>query len=145
MERIKIRYKAAYDSLERFKEDLDILIDKKDPFHIKYYRQIRNSSIQSFEFSIDTFWKLIKDVLDHKYGIVIEMPTPRGIFKQASLAKLITKNELNATNKMVADRNLTSHTYNEDLAEDIASHLPEYCYSMQKIMKRIDLKIKKKN
>lgn len=40
---------------------------------------------------------------------------------------------------MIAARNLTSHTYNEFLAQEIVSDLPEYYDLMQKIMKRISI------
>lgn len=132
MERIKIRYQAAQDALSRLKEDLDILKNKQDTFYLKYHRQFRNSAIQSFEFSIDTLWKFIKEFLDYKYNVTILAPTPRAIFREL-LIGLITKAEFEKISKIVADRNLTSHTYNESLAEEIVIHLPEYYDLMQKI------------
>jgi hypothetical protein len=35
---------------------------------------------------------------------------------------------------MVDDRNLTSHTYKEALAEKIASRIPAYCKIMEKLL-----------
>ncbi len=138
MEAIKARYLAASNALKRLKEDI-ILLASNDPEHKKYHCQFRNSAIQSFEFSIDTLWKLVKDYLEYKHGIIVQTPTPRSVFREALAVNLVSKEELEKINKMVADRNLTSHTYNEPLAQEISTHLPSYCQLMQKIIDRIQL------
>lgn len=138
MESIKNRFTAVNSSLARLKDDLDILASKND-IRTKYYRQFRNSAIQSFEFSADTLWKFMKEYLNYKYEITIESPTPRAIFRECSLVGLITSDEFQNISDVIADRNLTSHTYNEILAEEIAQRLLQYYNLMQEIIKRIEL------
>ena len=38
---------------------------------------------------------------------------------------------------MLDDRNLTSHTYVEELAESIASHIPAYSKNIEKVMQQL--------
>jgi nucleotidyltransferase substrate binding protein (TIGR01987 family) len=138
MESIEARYQAACNATKRLKEDLDLL-DTTNNLYKKYHRQFRNSAIQSFEFSMDTSWKLIKEYLAVKFAVTIAAPTPRAVFREAAIVHLITKEELQKINTLVADRNLTSHTYNEALAEEIAARLPEHYELMHSILNRIKL------
>lgn len=138
MESLKIRFNAAQNALARLKDDLDIL-HTKDELHKKYYRQFRNSAIQSFEFSIDTLWKFVKEYLDYKYAIAIPTPSPRAVFRESVLVGVTTKDEFNDMSNLIADRNLTSHTYNELLAEEIATRLSDHYDLMNTIIKRIEL------
>ena len=84
----------------------------------------RDAAIQRFEYSFEAVWKTGQIYLRNIEGLEIGSPkgTVRGFFqigyfdeKQAQLA-------LN----MVDDRNLTSHTYNEELADHIFEQLPIY-------------------
>ncbi|CAN5203967.1 HI0074 family nucleotidyltransferase substrate-binding subunit [soil metagenome] len=134
MERLTVRFEAAHKSVNRLGEDIELLETQK-----KFHRQFRNSAIQSFEFSMDTFWKFIKEYLEIKYIVTIPTPSPRSVFREATNLNVLTKSELQLLNKLVADRNLTSHTYNESLAEEIAQRLPEYYQIMQSILQRIRL------
>lgn len=138
METIKARYQSAQDALMRFKEDLDIL-HSKNPTATKYHRQFRNSAIQSFEFSLDTLWKFIKDFLAYKHTITIDAPTPRSIFRELIAIDLLTKEEFEQISRIIADRNITSHTYNEILAEEILYHLNIYYELMQAILNRLKI------
>ncbi len=88
---------------------------------------------------MDTSWKFIKEYLETKFTITIPTPTPRAVFREAALVNIITKQELQKISKLVADRNLTSHTYNEALAEEIAARLPEHYQLMQHILDRTSL------
>lgn len=139
MERLTVKYEAARNSIDRLKEDIDLLENQQNELYKKLHRQLRNSAIQSFEFSMDTFWKFIKEYLEIKYAIDIPIPTPRAVFREASNVSLLSKPELQRINNLVADRNLTSHTYNEALAQEIATRLPEYYELMHGILNRIKL------
>lgn len=139
MESVTERFEATRKALKKLHKNLKILEKKSDPIIKEYYEEFRNSAIQTFEFSIDTFWKLIKDYIDHKHGVVIPSPNARSIFREAINVKIIEKSELDILYDMVSDRNVTSHTYNEFLAEDIANRLPKYYQLMHAILERIKL------
>lgn len=61
MEWIDKRYQVAQQALATLKTALDKFHDM-DINHI-YYQEVRDSIIQRFEYSTDTFWKYIKDYL----------------------------------------------------------------------------------
>ena len=83
--------------------------------------------IQSFEFTHELAWNTLKDFLENRGIINIygSKDTTREAFKQG----LIENGEV--WMDMIKSRNLTSHTYNEDIARAIGSairdtYFPEF-------------------
>ena len=72
--------------------------------------------IQGFEFTHELGWNVLKDFLDNQgiNGLIGSRDASRSAFKNG----LITDGE--AWMDMIKARNLTSHTYNLDLAEGVA-------------------------
>jgi glucan phosphorylase len=54
-------------------------------------------------------------------------------------SKLITGDECEALLDSVSERNLTSHTYNEETAERIQQHIPFYYGTMKAIIDRLKI------
>lgn len=79
------------------------------------------ASIQCFEFVVELYWKLLKHMLAEKEIIA---NTPRDCFKESFAAGWIDNEEIWV--KMMKDRNLSSHTYNEALANEIVDRMPTY-------------------
>jgi len=79
------------------------------------------AAIQCFEFVIELYWKLLKHMLHFKGTIIA---TPRDAFRDAFAAGWIDNEQ--SWVRMLKDRNLSSHTYNEDLAQEILGHIPGY-------------------
>lgn len=75
---------------------------------------IRDSVIQRFEFCWELAWKTLKLRLDD-LGIVAM--NPRDVFKEALVAGLI--HDGNAWSEAQRMRNLSSHTYDEKLADQV--------------------------
>ena len=73
-----------------------------------------DATIQRFEFTYELAWKLMKAYLEY-LGILAN--SPRGVFREAFKIEIIS----DATKwiKMAGDRNLTTHTYNQQNAVDI--------------------------
>lgn len=92
---------------------------------IEEYKQInasnvvRDGVIQRFEFTYELAWKTIKEYL----GVIgiVDINAPRAAIKEAYVQKLII-NENNWI-LMLNDRNMTSHVYNEVMAEEIAERI----------------------
>lgn len=80
-----------------------------------------DSTIQRFEFTIELFWKLLKHILETK-GTRVQYP--KDVLQEAYKGELIN-DELEWL-KMLSDRNLTSHTYDEELAETIYLRIKTY-------------------
>jgi len=75
--------------------------------------------IQSFEFTHELGWKVLKDYLEDK-GII-------GLIGSKDAARAAFKNELiedgEAWMQMIEDRNRTSHTYDEVVARSVVDNI----------------------
>jgi len=133
MEVLKERYEWANDALSRLAESLvKIEREKSGPD----YEDFRDSLIQRFEFSLDTFWKFLKDYLHKDQFVRVEAPNPRRVFRACFDNKFISNDEFELLSKAVEDRNLTSHTYNKELAERIRNDIPLHYKVMRTILDR---------
>lgn len=81
----------------------------------------RDSAIKRFELTFELGWKSAKTYLGNK-GLVCR--SPRDCFAEAFRLGLVADDPLWL--KMIEDRNLSVHTYNEKLADDIYGRLPNY-------------------
>jgi nucleotidyltransferase substrate binding protein (TIGR01987 family) len=113
------------DALLRLSEAL--AVDPKHPLAL-------DGSIQRFEFSFELCWKSIQEILFKQEGI--EVKSPRHAFEQAYTLGWITDEALWTT--MLKDRNLTSHTYDQPLAESIYLHLPRYHAAMESLLSNLE-------
>lgn len=136
MERIAIRYNLFVKALASLKEVIEKFQEVEETDY--YYKELRDSLIQRFEYSVDALWKLLKDYIEKKYGLEI-IASPKAIFKTSSDVKLINDEEYQKCISMVDYRNLTSHAYNGILAEEIANHIPSFYNLMEVIFCRIVL------
>ena len=75
--------------------------------------------IQSFEFTHELSWKLLKDFLEYQglSGIIGSRDAVRNAYNQS----LISNAEV--WMEMIESRNLTSHTYNDETARDIVQKI----------------------
>lgn len=82
---------------------------------------IYDATIQRFEFTYEFAWKLLQAYLQH-IGIA-EVNSPRAAFKEAFAAGLIDDSD--AWIKMLQDRTLTTHTYDEEQAKVIYDRIKD--------------------
>ncbi|OJW68912.1 MAG: hypothetical protein BGO68_03975 [Candidatus Amoebophilus sp. 36-38] len=80
-----------------------------------------DATIQRFELTIDLFWKLLKHMLEFK-GVDVQYP--RDILKEAYKGYLIDQED--QWLGMLKDRNLTSNTYDKQLADVIFDRIKDY-------------------
>ncbi|PCJ25116.1 MAG: nucleotidyltransferase [Rickettsiales bacterium] len=102
-------------------------------------RFLIDASIQRFEYSIELFWKFLKKILQRE-GRPVQLP--REILKESFQAHLIDNEQIWID--MLIDRNQTSHTYNEDLADEIyqrikTTHLSEMLTSFESLVKKYEI------
>ena len=78
---------------------------------------VRDAVIQRFEFTFELVWKALQLYLEHRG---LECGSPRTTLKKSFAEGLIqTPEEADAWFQMLDDRNLTSHAYDEALAQRI--------------------------
>ncbi len=128
------RFKDFEKALSRFRE---AYTKAKEKVGTDDYFFFRDSSIQRFEFTVEIFWKFIKRLLKEKEGI--DCKTPKSCIRKFFSAGYLDENKTKLLLHMIDDRNLTSHTYKEEIAEDIFSRFEKYI----PILEEIILKMKK--
>ena len=82
---------------------------------------VRDACIQRFEFCFELAWKAIQAALRREGR---DCTSPRSCFREAFKQRWIESEE--GWTRLLADRNLTSHTYDEALAEAIYGRLPDH-------------------
>lgn len=97
---------------------------------------VRDATIQRFEYTTEAAWKALKHFLLEHEGI--ECNTPKGCAREAFKANLLNEEETELFLRMVNDRNLTSHTYIQEVAERIVKEVPDYACLLRKIVDRIE-------
>lgn len=83
-------------------------------------RRDKAGLIQAFEFTFELFWKVFQK-LAPDYGL--EASSPREALLAGARIHLIASDEVDAWSRMLRDRNLSSHTYNAPLADEIVERL----------------------
>lgn len=130
----------ASDKLQIIQNDLDRAIKSlKEALSVPEMENRLNidACIQRFEFTIELFWKFLKKILELDGKIVIQ---PKSILREAFASSLIENETLWIS--MLDDWNMTSHSYNEDLADEIYHNIRDNFTVIEntflKIIKKID-------
>jgi len=92
---------------------------------------VRDASIQRFEYTFEVTWKLIKEYMKDVEGIVCN--SPKSCFREAFRIGIINNEETVLALQMTDDRNMTTHTYHEEVADEIYANLTGYYSLMYKI------------
>lgn len=136
MERVKSKEISVKKALSRLESSL---ADAINPDYINISDKLRDSAIQRFEFSIDTFCKYLKIYIIDRLNLAIEaINSPRSILKATQQANLINNSQFKICIQMIEDRNRTSHTYNEEIAAEIFERLPLYLETMLEIVSSLN-------
>ena len=98
---------------------------------------VRDSSIQRFEFTFELFWKSLKAYAEESG---LEAFSPRDSIRIAFQLGVIQESP--EWFRMLEDRNLTSHTYNEATADSIYSHLPTYTQLVRQALEELTRRAK---
>lgn len=112
MDRLTLALETADRALRTFEEvvgrDLDDAI-------------VRDAAIQRFEYSFEAVTKAAKRYLGAHEGV--QATTPKGTVRAAFAAGHLDEKQATLALHMVDDRNMTVHTYNEDIAMQLAARL----------------------
>jgi len=100
---------------------------------------VRAGVIHSFEVAYELSWKMIKRWLQENIGTAsVDGTTQRNLFRLA------------AENHLIADaerwmdyhkaRNSTSHTYNEDAAENVFAEAAEFVHDVKYLLRMLEIR-----
>ncbi len=98
-----------------------IALEKSCLAPIDKERFVIDSAIQRFEFTFELFWKTLKIILNSQG---VDAQFPKVVLLEAYQGKLI--NDEPVWLCMLKDRNLSSHSYNKDLADEIYTRIKTY-------------------
>ena len=115
MERLKERLAVARRALSTLQE----LLLLEHPSRVE-----RDAAIQRFEYTCEAIWKAAQRYLLEVEGMSVG--SPKGSIRASRDVGLLSDDQAAIGLEMIDDRNLTVHTYNEAVAEDIYSHLSQY-------------------
>lgn len=121
MGKLENRYDNYKKAVARLAETLEVFHLQLNPPNttINLKNILRDSLIQRFEFCYELAWKTLKELLI-KEGIEVR-GTPKAVFKLAYQYEYIHHQDIWL--KMIQDRNLASHEYNENYIEDVAKRI----------------------
>jgi nucleotidyltransferase substrate binding protein (TIGR01987 family) len=94
-----------------------------------------DATIQRFEITYELMWKTLKIFLEDIHGI--RAISPRLVFKEAYALSIIEQEDIFL--EMIQSRNLLSHTYNEEQAEQIYKKCPLYLSAIKELYQRISV------
>ncbi|WP_022846320.1 HI0074 family nucleotidyltransferase substrate-binding subunit [Desulfurobacterium sp. TC5-1] len=126
-------------ALEKLVEDFEKALERLREAYLRTknsdkndYYFFRDSAVQRFEFTVEIFWKCIKSYLREIEGI--ECRSPKSCIREFFSAGHLNEEETILLLKMIDDRNLTSHTYREEVAERLFSKLEKYIIQLEKVL-----------
>jgi len=131
MERLKQRVQIANRAFETLEEVLLI----KSPSAIE-----RDASIQRFEYSFEAIWKTAQRYLKVVEGI--DANSPKAVIRSSMIIALFDEEMARYALVMADDRNLTSHTYKQELAQEILSRMPQHAMVLKHWLMAIETKLK---
>lgn len=117
-----IRWKQRFDNFQRALQQLTLAVQLMEQRPLSDLE--RQGLIQGFEFTHELAWNVLKDYLEMEgiHGLVGSRSTVREAFKRG----LVGDGE--AWMDMIEKRNLSSHTYNLDVAVSLAAAIRERYY-----------------
>lgn len=121
MERLNQRLQMARRALATLQE----LAPLASPTKVE-----RDAAIQRFEYSTEACWRAAQSVMSIQFGL--ELASPKSVIRACAQNALLAEADARLAMDLVDDRNLTSHMYNEALAQAIWSRLLTHLAVMQR-------------
>lgn len=120
----------------KYSEEEDTAINSEELLSV-LDEMIKEGLIQRFEYTHELAWKVMKDYAEYQGNSSIG--GSRDASREALQLKLITEGEI--WMDMIVSRNKTSHTYNEEIANEIYTKiLKEYYPAFQNFRKQMEEK-----
>ncbi len=99
----------------------------KKSCNIAEFEELRDAAIKCFSLAYDAFFVFLHAYLQEVEKINIQgVVSPRSTFRYALQSGKIVDDEYKLCIDMIEDRNRTSHTYNEETAQEIFKQLAKY-------------------
>lgn len=125
MDVVDVRWKQRFQNFDKaFKRLTDaIQIIRNDPDNVL----LQAGLIQTYEFTFELAWKTLKDYLEME-GFTVS--SPRATLRQAFQSGYIQQGDVWL--KALNDRNLTPHTYDDEVAKEVIADIQQTYYFLLK-------------
>lgn len=122
---VDVRWKQRFQNFDKaFKRLTDaIQVIRNDPDNVL----LQAGLIQTYEFTFELAWKTLKDYLEME-GFTV--PSPRATLRQAFQCGYIQQGDVWL--KALNDRNLTAHTYDDEVAKEVIADIQQTYYFLLK-------------
>jgi nucleotidyltransferase substrate binding protein (TIGR01987 family) len=124
------------NAFSRLKESYDKTINYQNTADYSFFR---DSTIQRFEFTIEILWKTVKEFLKLKEGI--ECRSPKSCIRDFFGSGYLSSQDVVTLLEAIDDRNLTSHTYHEEIADKIFQNIKKYLPVIKSVINEIEKNI----
>lgn len=145
MGELKLKYENLLAALEGFERSIVHFENTKKEGqatlpsmeHEEVIESLRDSMIKRFEFTIELFWKYIKKYLEEVIDGAPDVNAPKPVIRAACKANLIEVLDAESAIEMIKSRNLTSHIYREEIADQLSKQMPNYYKIMKKYASKL--------
>lgn len=114
-------------------EKLDVadnaLVTLEEIIEEPFTQIVRDATIQRFEYSFEACWKALKRYLEESEGLVCN--SPKSCFRVAFKVGLLDEGKAELALEMSDERNLTSHTYVEAVAQRVYGRAGDFADLMR--------------
>lgn len=124
MENKDIRWEQRFSNFKKALSKLTEVVKTKTLESLSELEQ--EGLIQRFEYTHELAWNVMKDYFEYQGNSTIT--GSRDAIREAFNKKLITNGEM--WMETVKSRNKTSHTYNQEIAENIANDILNHYYKL---------------
>lgn len=130
----------AISQLEEALVLIDSDVSKADS---RFLRHLRAAAIQAFEFTFELSYKMVKRFLETTEAnpSAIDEMSFNEIIRRAHEVGIL-KAELKLWQEFRKDRGTTSHTYNEDKAQDVFETIPAFLSEVKFLLEQLQKKQK---
>ena len=129
-----------FDSLAKSIDILERAVktaSRIDAFDEDLLETVRAGVIHSFEVAYELSWKMMKRWLQENIGAAsVDGTTQRNLFRLAAENRLIADTERWMDYHKA--RNSTSHTYNEDAAENVFAEAAEFVHDVKYLLRMLE-------
>ncbi|MBX9830866.1 nucleotidyltransferase substrate binding protein [Candidatus Babeliales bacterium] len=136
MEKLELSVSLLKKALETLRVSFDVSKSLSILNNEEYMLTAQDSTIQRFEYCYDSFWKVLKRYIVVTYDIQ-DANSPRSVFFACVRKKAVSEQEGAVLIDMIADRNLTTHSYDVVEIREIVSRIPGYYKIMHEITERL--------
>lgn len=139
MDHIVLRHQKLEQALATLEESI-ALSASSDHYPEKVLLALRDSKIQRFEYSVDLFWKVLREYIELQGGKNVTIASPKFVLREALSDNILSQEEFDICIAMIDDRNKTSHIYDEVTAQEIDVHINKYYVLLDELCRRIKKK-----